>query len=79
MKVIHFFNFAKGCAPFSSPPVPVATLDVIIGLVRKSKRLASKGIDACYDENADLKPACTGTIFAGDRPVARFRVIDQHP
>lgn len=76
MTTIYFFNFANGSQPFSSPPVEHATLDVVLSVLRKSKRLASKCVDACYDENADLKAACCGTIFAGMRAVARFRVID---
>lgn len=79
MSTVHFFNFANGSAPFASDSVPFATFDVILRILKKSKRLASKGIDLAYDENADLKAACTGTVYAGMRAVARFRVIDHNP
>lgn len=73
MKTIHYMNFANGRTP---QPVKVefATLDVV---VKHAKRgLSSKGVDAEYDENADLKTATCGTIFAGMRAVGRFRVIE---
>lgn len=79
MKTISFFNFANGCHSFNSEPVPYATLDVILRILKKAKKLASKGVEATYDENADMNAACTGTIYAGLRAVARFRVIDHAP
>lgn len=75
---IHFLRFANGVSG-SAHEVPFATTDVIAKLAKKHGGLASKCVEAVYDENADLQTACCGTVFAGIRPVARFRVIDNPP
>jgi len=75
MSTIHFFRFANGCAPKSVEMGGYCTCDVIAKSAKKNMGLAGKLIDACYDENADLKAAVTGTIFSGMRAVGRFRVI----
>lgn len=76
MSKIHFFNFANGSSAKQVECLGYTTTDAIAKLAKKHCGLGSRGIDACYDENADLKAAITGTVFAGLRAVGRFRVID---
>lgn len=77
MTTVTYSQFANGRAPFASV-VAYATTDVIAKHAKKIGKLASKGIDAEYDapRRGDSK-ACTGSVFAGDRRVARFTVTDE--
>ncbi len=73
---VHFFNFANGSSAKAVPIYGYATLEVIAKAAKKNCGLASRGVEATFDENADLNAATTGTVWAGMRAVGRFRVID---
>ncbi len=75
MTTITFSQFANGHAPFAET-VGYATTDVIAKIAKRKGRLASKGIDAEYDEPRNGRPASTGYITAGFRRVARFTVTE---
>jgi hypothetical protein len=77
---IQFFEFANGStavAPKEVDATGYITTEAIAKLAKKHCRLGSRGVEAAYDENADLTPALTGCIYVGGfRRVGRFRVID---
>jgi len=79
MTTVHFSDFLNGSAPKAVPVKGYATLDAIAKLAKKHCGLGSRVVEASYDENADLKAACTGSIYVGVfRRVGRFRVIDSN-
>jgi hypothetical protein len=69
MKTVTFHGFANGRAAFAEV-MPDASLDAIARVAKKKGRLASKVICAEYAPNSDD----LGTIYAGERAVARFTV-----
>lgn len=69
MTTVTFHGFANGHAPFAEP-MSHPTTGQIAYFAKKRGRLASKVILADYDEKD------RGTIYAGDRPVARFTVSE---
>lgn len=76
MPTITYSQFANGRAPFAEV-VAYATTDVIAKLAKKKGGLASKGINAEYDApRRGQSQAATGSVFAGDRAVARFTITD---
>ena len=67
MKTITFHGFNNGHAAFAEV-MPYCTLAEIARVAKKKGKLASKGIEAEYSDSEN------GTIYAGDRAVARFTV-----
>ncbi len=75
---VHFFGFHNGSTACSVPVYGYATLELIAKAAKKQMRLASRAIEATFDENADLNAAVTGTVYSGIRAVGRFRVNDSY-
>lgn len=76
MPTITFHSFANGKSPCAAV-APYATTDVIVRAVKKSRRLAFKGIDAEYNEpRKGHAKADTGIVYAGGRAVARFTITE---
>lgn len=69
MTTVTFHGFANGHAPFAEP-MSHPTTGLIAHFAKKRGHLASKVILADYDA------ADRGTIYAGERAVARFTVSE---
>lgn len=80
MSTILFKNVGPNKRTWSKTIPGYVDCEKIAKEAKKTGGLMSRGVDACFDEKADLTPRQTGKIFVGMfRHVGDFELIDEQP
>lgn len=74
MPSVTFSNFANGKPACGAFIAGYATTDKIVHAIKKTKRLASKCLEAHYLDEPGKLASSHGIILAGIRPVCRFQI-----